>query len=111
MSSTYTKNRKELAGVKVVPARSVWVPAAKNGEYKLNPDLDIVGKVDMTMPNMILKANRKDKKTAYVDDVSALTKAAKTELINHFYDERGNRNKHTVAYLVRTDKNSKGRRS
>ena len=110
MSNKYSPTQKELAGVKVVPASDVWVYNPKTGRPdKLNPNMDIVGKVDTAMPGMVLKANLRDKKTGFVEDVSALPKRTKGELVNHFYDERGRRNSREVAYLVRTDKDAKGK--
>ncbi len=108
MSSIYSKNRKELAGVKVVSAKDVW--ENRGGKYRLRTDVDIVGKVEMPMPNFILKANNDNRKTDYIDDVSALPKRTKRDLVSHFYDKSGKRNKNSVAYLVRTDKQSKGKR-
>jgi len=111
MSNAYSKNKKELAGVKVVSSSEVWLYNKKTGEKdKLNPDLDFVGKVDMSMPSVILKANRRDKKTAYVEDVCALPKRTKNEIINHFFDSNGKRNKKKVGYLIRTDSKSKSKK-
>lgn len=59
------------------------------------------------MSNFILKANNTDKKTDFIDDVSSLPKRTKSEIVSHFYDKTGKRNKNSVAYLVRTDKKSK----
>lgn len=43
MSSVYSKNEKELSGVKVVPASKIW---QKNGKkYQIRKDIDVVGKV------------------------------------------------------------------
>ena len=40
MSSTYSKNKKELSGVKVVSASDVW--QKRNGKFRLRKDIDIV---------------------------------------------------------------------
>lgn len=108
MSSIYSKNKKELAGVKVVSAADVW--EKRNGKFRLRTDVDIVGKVEMPMSNFILKANNENRKTDYVEDVSALPSRAKRELVSHFYYKTGKRNKNSVAYLIRTDKQSKNKR-
>lgn len=108
MSSVYSKNKKELAGVRVVPASSVWVKG-RNGKYKLRNDIDIVGKVEIPMPNFILKANNNNRQTGYIEDVSALPSRAKQDLVSHFYDKNGKRNKNSVAYLVRTDSKSQSK--
>lgn len=102
MSSTYSKNKKELSGVKVVSASDVWEKVGNKFRYR--KDVAVVGKVEVTMPNFILKANNPDRKTGFIDDVSALPTRAKNELVNHFYDSKGKRTKATVAYLIRTDK-------
>lgn len=107
MSRNFTKNNKSLAGVKVVPAKDVWVfNKISKKKDKLSKDYELIGKVDTSMPNMILKANRKDKKTAYIDDVNSLSAVCKKQLVNHFFDDKGNKNLKTVAYLVRTDSQS-----
>lgn len=105
MSSTYSKNKKELAGAKVISSKEVFTK--RNGRYVVRPDIDIIGKVDTSMSNFILKVNKRGGKPNFVDDVSELPKRTKSELVGHFYDEKGNRNKNKVAYLVRTDRNSK----
>ena len=61
----------------------------------------------MAFPNVIIKANKKNKRTAFIDDVNELPKRAKMELVSYFYDKNGKRNRKTVAYLVRTDRKSK----
>lgn len=108
MSSVYVKQNKELSGVKVISSKKAYFHNPKTGERnKLNPDYEFVGKVDMTFPSAIIKANKKNKSTTFIDDVSELPKRAKVELVNYFYDKNGKRNNKTVAYLVRTDNKSK----
>ena len=108
MSSVYIKQNKELSGVKVISADTAYIFDKRTGEKnKLNPDYEFVGKVDMAFPNVIIKASKKNKRTAFIDDVNELPKRAKMELVNYFYDKNGKRNKKTVAYLVRTDRKSK----
>lgn len=105
MSSTYSKNKKELSGVKVVPASYVWKKS--KSKFTLRKDVDIVGKVELPLSNFILKANNDNRQTGYIEDVSALPLRTKNEIVNHFYNKSGKRTKNTVAYLVRTDKKSK----
>jgi len=52
MSSTYSKNKKELSGVKVVSASKVLRKNYKNGKFSLRKDIDILGKVDIQTPNI-----------------------------------------------------------
>lgn len=106
MSSTFSKNNKEYSGVKVVPASFVW--AKDNGKFKLRTDIDIVGKVESSMSNFILKANNENRKTKFIDDTCSLTSRTKNEIVGFFYDKTGKRTKNTVAYLVRTDSKAKG---
>ncbi len=110
MSNIFAKYRKELAGVKVVSSKQVWIPT-KNGKPRMNPNVDVIGKVDMAIPNVILKANRDGYRTAFIEDTSALTKKTKMDLINFFFDKNGKRNGRSKAYLIRTDKASKAARN
>lgn len=105
MSSTYSKNKKELAGVKVISSKEAF--EKRNKKYVLSAEKSFIGKVEMAMPNIVLKTNKKLGKTGFVEDVSSLPKRTKEELVNHFYDDKGNRNKNQVAYLIRTDKKTK----
>ena len=105
MSSTYSKNKKELAGAKVISSKDVFIK--RNGRYVVRPDVDIIGKVDTSMSNFVLKVNKRGGKTDYVEDDSALQKRTKSELVGDFYAENGLRNKPKVAYLIRTDRKSK----
>ena len=110
MSNIFSKYQKELAGVKVIDSSQAYVYNPKtNKKDLLNPNYEFVGKIDMNMPNFILKANRPNRKTAYVEEVSCLPKRLKSDVVNHFYDKKGKRNNKTKAYLVRTDRlNAKG---
>ena len=106
MSNIFAKYRKELSGVKVVSKDKAFIKNKKGNSYP-NPNYDIVGKVDISLPNVILKANRDGYKTTFIEDTSELTKKTKSDLINFFYDKKGNRNNRRIAYLVRTDSKSK----
>lgn len=50
------------------------------------------------MPNIIVSATDK-RKPSYKGDVSSLNRAAKKQIVEHFYDNKGKRNKKTVAYF------------
>lgn len=107
MSSTYSKNRKELAGLQLMNFEDVTVKN-KTGKPRLRRDLDIVGKIDRTIPNFILSPNELPRKTHFVDDTAALPKETKKKVVNHFMNERTKTGrKRQVVYLVRTDKQSK----
>ena len=105
MSNVFSKYNKELAGVKIVDSKQAYIYNPKTKKYDLpNPSLDFVGKIDTAFSSFILKMNKPNSKTGYVDEVAALPKRLKNELVNHFYDKNGKRNKKTKAYLARTDK-------
>ena len=84
-------------GVRLISAEEAWI-VGKNGKYRLNPKYSFVGKVEMTMPNVLMSTSDKRKPT-YRGDVSELPRPAKKQIVDHFYDERGKRNKKTVAYF------------
>ena len=107
MSNIFSKYQKELAGVKVIDSSRAYVynPKTKKKDL-LNPNFEFIGKIDTNMPNFILKANRPNCKTAYIEDANVLPKRVKVDLVNHFYNKKGKRNKKTKAYLVRTDRHS-----
>lgn len=106
MSNIFSSYEKALSGVKVIGASSAYVYNPKTGKKDLpNPNLKFVGKVDIEMPNVILKMNKYGCKTDYVEDVNVLPKRVKKDIVNHFYDKNGNRNLKTKAYLIRTDSN------
>ena len=109
MSSTYTKNRKELSGVKVVSSKEVQ--QKQRGRFRLRSDVDIVGKVELPLSNFVLKANNENRRTGYIEDVSELPKRTKNEIVSHFYDKTGKRTKNTVAYLIRTDNKSQTKKT
>lgn len=93
-SVNYSLNRR---GVRLIDAREAWI-IGKNGKKRLNPKYRFVGKIEMTMPNMIVSATDKQK-PSYRGDVSELPRPAKKQIVDHFYDEKGKRNKKTVAYF------------
>lgn len=90
----YSLNNK---GVRLIPAEKAWIKG-KNGKLRLNPKYTFVGKIDVTMPNMIVTATDKSK-PKYKGNTYDLNRTAKSQIVDHFYDERGKRNKKTVAYF------------
>ena len=65
---------------------------------KLNPKYNFVGKIDTKLPNIIITANEKNK-PKYKGITYDLNSTAKRQIVSHFYDEKGKRNKKTVAYF------------
>lgn len=90
-------------GVRLISADEAWVKG-RNGNRRLNPDYHFVGKIDTKLPNMIVTASDK-KKPKYKGNTYDLNSTAKGQIVNHFYDEKGKRNKKTVAYFgIKKDK-------
>lgn len=56
-SVNYNLNNK---GVRLISPEDAWIKP-KNSRYKLNLNYKIIGKIEMTMPNMILTASEKVK--------------------------------------------------
>ena len=105
MSNIFSKYEKELAGVKVIDSSQAYIYNTRTKKKdKLNPNFHFVGKIDMSMPNFILKANKPNRKTGYIEEVSILPKRLKVDIVNHFYNKQGKRNNKTKAYLIRTDR-------
>lgn len=84
-------------GVRLLPSEKVWVKS-KNGKFRLNSKYGIIGKIDIIMPNMIVTASDKAK-PKYKGNTYDLNRSAKNQIVDHFYDEKGKRNKKTVAYF------------
>ena len=89
-------------GVRLIGASEAWI-TGKNGKKRLNPKYHFVGKIETTMPNMIVTATDK-RKPKYRGNTYDLNCTAKSQIVEHFYDENGKRNKKTVAYFgIRKD--------
>ena len=84
-------------GVRLISSEEAWVKD-KNGKVKLNPKYRFVGKMDVSMPNMIVSATDKQK-PKYKGSTHDLNRTAKSQVIDHFYDDKGKRNKKKVAYF------------
>ena len=70
----------------------------KNGKRRLNPKFTFVGKINVSMPNMIVSASD-SRKLSDRGDVNELPRIAKKQIVDHFYDDKGKRNRKTVAYF------------
>lgn len=83
--------------VRLISSEDAWVKG-KNGKMRLNPKYNFIGKMVLTMPNMIVTASDKNK-PKYKGNTYDLNSTAKRQIVDHFYDEKGKRNKKTVAYF------------
>ncbi len=102
-SVNYSLNNK---GVRLIDSNDAWVKG-KNGKIRLNPKYKFIGKMDVSMSNMIVTASDKVK-PKYRGDISSLNRNAKAQIIDHFYDKNGKRNKKRVAYFVINKEKTKG---
>ena len=93
-SVNYSLNHK---GVRLISADDAWIKG-KNGKRRLNPDYQFVGKIDTKLPNMIISASDK-KKPKFKGNTYDLNREAKKQIIEHFYDDTGKRNRRSVAYF------------
>ena len=84
-------------GVRLISADEAWIKG-KNGKMKLNSKYNFVGKIETSMPNIIVSASDK-KKPVFKGNTYDLNREAKKQIIDHFYDGKGKRNKRTVAYF------------
>ena len=84
-------------GVRLISASEAWVKG-KNGKLRLNPRYKFIGKIDTRMPNIIVTASDKGK-PKYKGSTYDLNRTAKSQIVDHFYDDKGKRNKKTVAYF------------
>ncbi len=84
-------------GVRLISADKAWVQG-KNGKRKLNPKYKFVGKIQMSMPNMVVTASDK-KKPTFKGNTYDLNRTAKKQIVEHFYDDKGKRTRKTVAYF------------
>ena len=74
-------------GVRLIDAQEAWV-RGKNGKRRLNPKFTFVGKINVSMPNMIVSAYD-SRKPSYRGDVNELPRIAKKQIVDHFYDDKG----------------------
>ena len=84
-------------GVRLISSEEAW-RRGKGGKEILNPKYHFVGRMNVAMPNMIVTASDK-KKPTYKGNTYDLNVTAKRQIVSHFYDEKGKRNRKTVAYF------------
>ena len=83
-------------GVQLIPSEKAWTKT-KKGKPKLNPKYHFVGKIDSKMPNLIISAT--EGKPKYKGNTHDLCAPAKKQLVDHFYNDDGKRNRRTKAYF------------
>lgn len=84
-------------GVRLISAEEAWIKG-KNGKMKLNPKYKFLGKINTKTPHIIITA-KDNCQPSYKGDFGSLNNIAKKQTVKHFYDEKGKRNKKTVAYF------------
>ena len=90
----YSLNNK---GVRLIGSKDAWTKT-KKGTYKLNSKYHFIGKVEMSMPNMIITA-KDNVKPKFKGSTCDLNRTAKNQIIDYFFNSKGKRNKKTVAYF------------
>ena len=79
MSRKYQPKTKEYATVTVVSSDQIY---DKDGKVKKG--VDVVGKIDRDLPNIITTVKRRNGKTKFVEDTCNLTKKTKGEIVDFF---------------------------
>ena len=102
-SVNYNLNNK---GVRLIGSNEAWI-RDKKGNLKLNYKKYLfVGKLDCNISNILISVSDK-KKPVYRGDVCNLNSIAKKQIVEHFFNKNGKRNKKTVAYFAIEKKGSK----
>ncbi len=97
MSSKSINYNTHTRGAKLITSEEAWT-RSKNGKLILNPKYTYIGKLQMTMPNMLVSASDK-RKPSWKEDVNNLNEKAKKQIVDYFYDDKGKRNRKMVAYF------------
>lgn len=84
-------------GVRLIDSKNAFTKC-KNGNLRLNPKYNFVGKIDVSMPNMIISATD-NSKPKYRGNTYDLNRTAKTQIVDHFFDDKGKRTRKRVAYF------------
>ena len=93
-------------GVCLIPSEKAWVSGTK-GKRKLNPKYHFVGKIDTRLPNLIISASDRGK-PKYKGNTHDLCSPAKKQIVDYFYNDKGQRNTKRIAYFgieKKTNKN------
>ena len=84
-------------GVQLMFNEKAW-DKGKNGKQKLNPKYHFVGKIDTKIPNFIIFASYKGT-PKFKGNTHDLCAPAKCQIVEHFFNDDGKRNKRTKAYF------------
>ncbi len=84
-------------GVQLISSEKAWTKT-KKGKPKLNPKYHFVGKIDAKIPNLIISASDKGK-PKYKGNTHDLCTPAKKQIVDHFFNEKGQRNSRKIAYF------------
>ena len=104
-SVNYSLNNR---GVRLIDSQEAFIHS-KNGKSRPNPKYVLVGKIHISMPNMLVSATE-NRKLDYKGDTKDLSRVAKKQIVDFFYNERGHRNNKKVAYFGIEKKNKKLKR-
>lgn len=84
-------------GIRLISSKTAWIKG-KNGKYRLNPDYHIIGRMDIQVPTLLITASDKNKPT-FKGSTHDLNNTAKGQIVEYFFNDKGKRNKKTVAYF------------
>lgn len=93
-SVNYSLNHK---GVRLIPSEEAW-RRNKKGKPILNPKYHFVGKIDIRLPNLLISASDKSK-PKYRGNTHDLCAPAKKQMVDFFFNEKGQRNQRYKAYF------------
>lgn len=96
--SRFQQKNKALVTLEVVDSSQVWLKNSK-GKYKINPNLDVYGRVEKGCSSCITTHNLRGENHRFVDDFSNLPKNCKNKVVDMFM----NKNR-KVAYLIKGKK-------
>lgn len=93
--SRFQEKNKLLSNLEVVESSKVWVKDKKN-KYKIDPKLEVYGKVEKGVSSCITSSNSRGENYKFIEDFSSLPKNCKNKVVDMFM----NQNK-KVVYLVK----------
>ena len=84
-------------GIRLIDSQKAWI-IGKNGRPRLNPRYWFAGKMQISMPNVIVTASDR-RKPSYKGCLGELNNVAKWQIVDHFYNDDGKRNSKKIAYF------------